>query len=271
MIRSPVKPKLLFVTQSLGTRWEVYSQALIRASGLADRVIVLDGRSQWHPLNFVDQALAYESDYIVHVDEDCFLLDPTQLSALISDMMDDPDVVAAGVPDGGTPYRSRNPLACNLYFTVFKTAALREAIVHCLDWRSLRFQAEYADHLTQVRKPIALPPQESLEYEPYYPLFWLILAQAKKIIYLCSSMDTACMASQVFFGSETQPMALHGWHLRKWFSPEIDPFLGISPAEKYRRIARRLNGYFLRRPRLLWYGTLSAMCLLRMRMAERVV
>ncbi len=88
----------------------------------------------WHPLDFLEPALAEDSDYVVHIDEDAFLLDPEQLSRLVAEMSRDPELAAAGVPDGGTPYRHHNPYACNLFFAVFKTAVLRETIARRSDW-----------------------------------------------------------------------------------------------------------------------------------------
>lgn len=261
-----LRPRILFVTSSFRTRWEVYSQALIRASGLAHRVLLLDGRSNWHPLNFVRPALALDSDYVVHIDEDAFLLDPLQLSGLVEEMERDPEIAAAGVPDGGTPYRCHNPYACNLFFTAFKTALLRKSIEQCPNWRSLRFDAECIKHLRSppaVSGPVALD-----DFEPYYPIFWLMLERGLQIRYLPSSLVPNCMASQVFVEDETQPMVLHGWHLRKWFSRDVDPDMGISPAEKYRKMGKMLNGRFGRHPVLLWHGARSAWGLLRGRLTR---
>ena len=252
--------RILFVTSSFHTRWEVYSQAFVRASGLAHRVLILDGRSDWHPLNFVEPALAAGSDYIVHIDEDAFLLDPVQLTRLIAEMDADPELVAAGVPDGGTPYRSHNPYACNLFFAVFKAPVLREAVARRPDWRSLRFDPAWTRHL---RKPPPIPAAAALDdFEPYYPLFWLMLAQGFQIRYLPSSLHPESLGSEVFLEDPLQPMVLHAWHLRKWFSRDVDPDMGISPAEKYRRIAVRLSAMFIRRPRVLFHFGCAAVHLL---------
>ena len=251
MIRPPAASRILFVTSSFHTRWEIYSQAFVRVSGLAHRVLLLDGRSHWHPLNFVEPALAVDSDYVVHIDEDAFLLDPAPLSALIAEMEADPEMAAAGVPDGGTPYRGHNPYACNLFFAVFKTSVLREAVARRPDWKFLRFDPALTRHL---RKP---PPTSGAvaldDFEPYYPLFWLFLAQGLQIRYLPSSLHPELLGSDVFRGEPLRPMVFHAWHLRKWFSREIDPEMGVSPAEKYRRIRRMLNARVARNPLLLWH------------------
>lgn len=251
MNRSPASMRILFVTSSFHTRWEAYSQAFVRASGLAHRVLLLDGRANWHPLNFVEPALAVDSDYIVHIDEDAFLLDPAPLSALLAEMEADPAIAAAGVPDGGTPFRRHNPYACNLFFAVFKTSALREALARRPDWRSLRFDPALTRHL---RKPPPISDAAALDdFEPYYPLFWLLLEQGLQIRYLPSSLHPDLLGSEVLGGEDSRPMVFHAWHLRKWFSCEIDPEMGISPAEKYRRIGRMLNGRVARNPILLWH------------------
>lgn len=257
------RPRILFATASFRTRWEVCSQALIQASGLADRVVLLDGRRNWHPLNFVEAALAFESDYIVHVDEDAFLLDPRQLAKLIAEMEADPEVAAAAVPDGGTPYRCHNPYAGNLYFAVFKTSALRAAIASRPEWRSLRFDSASVRHL---RKPPPLSGAFALDdFEPYYPLFWLLLGRGLQVRYLPSSLDPDLRASAVCLEGSAEPMVLHAWHLRKWFSRDVDPDMGISPAEKYRRIGRMLARRMAQDPVLLWHLAGSALRRLRAR------
>jgi hypothetical protein len=52
-------------------------------------------------------------------------------------------------------------------------------------------------------------------------------------------------------------MAIHAWHLRNWFSPTVDPILGIAPAEKYRRIGRRLQMLRRQNPRLWGYCSMA--------------
>ncbi len=261
-------PRILFATESFRTRWEAYSQALIRVSGPAHRLLLLDGRSNWDPLSFVEFALAVDSDFIVHIDEDAFLLDPAQLSALVADLAADSSVAAAVVPDGGTPYRSHNPYAGNLFFAVFKTSALREAVARRPDWRSLRFDPALTRHL---RTPPPLAGAIALDdFEPYYPLFWLLLGQGLQIRYLPSSLDPDLRASAVSLEGAAGPMVLHAWHLRKWFSTEVDPNMGISPAEKYKRIGRMLNRRMARNPVLLWHLAGAGWRLLRGRCGGRV-
>lgn len=256
----PPSVRILFVTSSFRTRWEAYSQAFIRASGMAHRILLLDGRSNWHPLNFLEPALAVDSDFIVHIDEDAFLLDPGQLNRLLADMQADPEIAAAGVPDGGTPYRRHNPYACNLFFSVFRTSLLRKLVARKPDWRSLRFDPAFTLHLRRL--PPVSGTVELDDFEPYYPLFWLILEGDCQIRYLASSLEPDCLASRVTVGDAQQPMVLHGWHLRKWFSRDVDPDMGISPAEKYRRIASRLHARFIHHPRYLFHFGCAAFRLL---------
>lgn len=266
MTRPSSQIRLLFVTSSFRTRWEAYSQALIRASGLAHRILVVDGRSRWHPLNFVEASLEFESDYIVHVDEDAFLLDPGQLSALIAELQADPKAAVAGVPDGSTPYRSHNPYACNLFFAVFKTAALRESIRRRPDWRSLRFDPAFIRHLS--RPPATTGACALDDFEPYYPIFWLLLDQGWHIRYLPSSFRGDSLGSEVALPGARRPMVWHAWHLRKWFSREPDPEIGMSPAEKYKQIGSHLNRLVVSRPLLAIHFARALFRLVRARRAR---
>ena len=264
-------PKIIFVTYSLKTRWQVYSQALVRASGLADKIIVLDGRSGWHPLNFVDKALAVESDFIVHIDEDCFLLHPDDLLRLINKMAKDQNIAVAGVPDGGSPYRFHNPLACNLYFTIFKTEILRRLVEKNPAWKALRFDNIVDENNRVFGYDHDQPNVCYDDFEPSYPVFWLILKERYKFIYLNSSMHPKFMASRVYLDSEEKPVVIHAWHLRKWFSKEMDSEIGMSPVEKYKRIAAYLNRYIIVRPVVICRWVESAVRLIVSRSVQQNV
>src|SRR5688500_6970617 len=100
-----VTKKLLFVTTSLGTKWESYSQSLIELGYPESTRLVVDGTRNWFPLMFLEPALAHDSDYTIHIDEDCFLFDTGQLKQLIRYLENHDEIVMAGIPDGGNYYR----------------------------------------------------------------------------------------------------------------------------------------------------------------------
>ncbi len=248
--KTACKPRLLFVTSTFHTRWEIYSQGLVRGSGLADYILRLDGRKDWHPLNFVSEALKHDSEYIIHIDEDCFLIDPGQLRSMIQLLEQDDELAAAIVPGGGTPYRNHNPHAGNLFFAVFKTSRLRESIARNPDWRSLRFSEDLIQHL-KTRPEIGHGTTLD-DFEPYYPVFWVLLRERNQFMMLSSCFHQETRGSEIRMGDAYVPMVLHAWHLRQWFSERVDPEIGFAPAEKYRRIAWVLRRHFLVRPWLWW-------------------
>lgn len=246
------RPRVLFVTSSMRTRWEIYSQAFLRRFREPRELLLLDGRSGWHPLNFVEPALRRDSDFIVLIDEDCFLVCPDLLDALLTQMQQEESCVAAGVPDGGTPYRSHNPYACNQYFCVFKTKALREFMAGYPAWRELRFDKNDVAGLSPETFPIEWARTSLDDFEPYYPLFWLLRKKGAGIRLLPSDMDPESKASRVRLDCSGKDMALHVWHLRQWFSRETDSEMGISPIRKFALVSRQLHRRIAADPGLLW-------------------
>jgi hypothetical protein len=236
--------RLLFVTTSLGTKWESYSQALIELGFPKGKRLVLDGTRNWFPLMFLESALAHDSDYTIHIDEDCFLFDPTQLDHLISRMDEQDNVVMAGVPDGGNYYREHNPYACNLFFLVFKTKAIRELLKSNPDWMNFKFRETFKSGSDLDLSALNESRIRYDDYEPYYGLFWAILENGNRIIYLKSVVDSALLSTDVRFGSESVPMARHMWYLRSWDMAELGPHDKIPHRVRYQRLEQQILSLF---------------------------
>lgn len=234
--------KILFVTTSLGTKWESYSQALVALGYPSQKRLVIDGTREWHPLMFLEPALREDSDYIVHIDEDCFLFDPTQLNTVISSLEADDDAVLAGLPDGGHYYRNHNPCACNLFFVVMKTRSVREMLASDPEWRRRKFSEEYIRHAD----PSSLEGGGVRfdDYEPYYPFFWMILARGKKIKYLNSRLDPKVYSTDLYFRDRGTTMARHMWYLRTWHSAELGPYDKVPNLQRYAALEKELLARF---------------------------
>jgi hypothetical protein len=238
------KPTLLFVTTSLGTKWESYSQALIARGYPESKRIVIDGTTNWSPLMFLQTALEEESDYTVHVDEDCFLYDPAQLGALIEKMEARQDIVLAGTPDGGHYYREHNPYACNLFFMVFKTDRIRSLMLQNPQWESYRFSTDFKKGSELDLSFVNLHGVKYDDFEPYYGFFWMILKGSDKILYLRNGLNPEFLSTDLHFTNGKIPLARHMWYLRDWHREELGPHDKIPNRNRYLMVEKEILKLF---------------------------
>jgi hypothetical protein len=227
-------PRVVVVTVSLGTRWEGYSQALLgHAVPEWDRVVV-DGRRNWSPTGFLSRVADEDADYILHVDEDCFVEARGGLLQLIDLFEADHGLVAAGVPDGGHFYRAHNPAALNLFFVLFRARSLRKAWGERAQWPQLRFEERFAAEVRRQQPGLDFREARWDEGEPYYPLFWSLLSAGGRFLYLGQSLDRTRWSTHVLSPSGER-IAEHLWYLRQWFSPAVMPGHDCPNASRYSR------------------------------------
>lgn len=215
-------PKVIAVTTSMGTRWEAYSQALLKTVVPEWPRTIVDGRTEWSPTLFIKHIINSEADYIVHVDEDCFIKSRDALLELVNFLDENPCFVAAGIPDGGHYYRNHNPAALNLFFVIFRLDALRTSWNEKDNWKELKFREEYKENV--LGQCSILDPDRTHwdEAEPYYPLFWSLLSNGGRFLYLHHSLHPTRWSSQVRMPNG-EILAEHLWYLRQWFSHDIMP------------------------------------------------
>lgn len=223
--------RVLTVTTSMGTRWEAYSQALLGTLVPEWRRIVVDGRRNWTPTGFIRHVVDEDVDYVVHVDEDCFVSSRERLLHLIDTLDSDHSISAAGIPDGGSYYRSHNPAALNLYFVVFRASALRSAWRERDHWHRMRFERRYADEVLRQRDDLDSSRVSWDEGEPYYPLFWSLLRMGGRFLYLREHLHSKRWSS-VVHGADGA-IAEHLWYLRQWFSNDTMPGHDCSNRSRY--------------------------------------
>lgn len=238
---------LTFLTVSMGTRWEAYGQAVLDVELPRTRKIIVDGRFGWHPTLFLDHLADVETDYVVLIDEDCFVCSGHSLKSLISILDERRDLAAAGVPDGGTYYRNHNPAALNLFFVVFRTAALKAALQPARQGDTDVFRPEYALAVNDGLPDLDHDRINVGDGEPYYWVFWRLLQRGWKFLYLQDRVDNRDWASRVSVpGSDI--ICVHLWYLRLWFSDECMPGHDCANRERYQAIERKI------RQRYRWSG-----------------
>lgn len=214
--------KVLCVTTSMGTKWESYSQALLAHHVPEWERVIVDGRRNWTSTGFIDRILDTKADYVVHVDEDCFVQSRSGLLSLIDRFEQDKGLVAAGIPDGGHYYREQNPAAVNLFFVVFRMAALRRVWQQQDGWTAASFRPEFSAEVLRQFPSLDRSRISWNEAEPYYPLFWSLMSDGGRFLYLGEQLNRSRWSTRVL-APHGEIIAEHLWYLRNWFSPSIMP------------------------------------------------
>lgn len=178
--------------------------------------------------------LAIETDWVVNLDEDAFLLDPAALCHTIQ-FMDRIGYAACGMPDGGAvPIRYHNPVACNAFFNIFDMRRVRPV---WSDWDQAvqcPFREEFADSISAFARRSG----SQMDYfEPYYGLFFSLLARRESILYL-SAEEWTDGISTLLRSPTAAPLVLHAWYAREWRNVEStrQRIMALSrAAQSYRR------------------------------------
>jgi hypothetical protein len=223
----------------MGSKWESYSQALIAQQFPTWQRLLVDGRRDWTPTLFIEHALNRDAEYLVHVDEDCFMQSSQAMEEILQVMRQRPELVAAGIPDGGHYCRSLNPAALNLFFVVFRMDPLRAAWSRRHQWGDTGFVEEFAHDVMQQCPHLDRSLIDCAASEPYYPLFWSLLAHGGRFLYLPHGLNRSRW-STIVQSPSGRPAAEHLWYLREWFSSRTLPGHDCPNVERYRSFEREL-------------------------------
>jgi len=224
--------KITFLTVSLGTKWESYSQSLIKIYFPECSRIIVDGSQSWNPIYFTDYGDKVSSDYLILIDEDCFILSRNQLIFLIKLLDKDKNCALIATPDGGTYHRDYNPIACNTFFAIIKRRALLK-ITNNIGWKSYKYSdvSNMAD-----KKHVDFLDKSRVNYdkcEPYYPFFWALLKNNFTIKYLIPTLNRDLLASEIRIGKSNDQLLIHMWWLRSWHCRQLDPYLKVANYDRY--------------------------------------
>lgn len=182
--------------------------------------IVVSGENGLYSLSFLLRMINDEKyadiDYMVYIDEDCIITNPTALSELIQYAIEN-RIDCVGMPDGGVvSIRSHNPISINQFFCIVNLRKIREnydhdqilSTVHFSDLEKytpthlMRFDYKYDD------------------FEPYYKLFLWMRSHAFNFLYLdayCLDIDNITTVLKNHKGVD---FAYHTWYGRYWESDQ---------------------------------------------------
>ncbi|MEW6161263.1 MAG: hypothetical protein AB1813_27865 [Verrucomicrobiota bacterium] len=171
----------------------------------------------WQPHYTVDLVKNFESDWIIHLDEDAFLLNSTAILRLMEAMVQG-GFVCCGMPDGGViDLRFHNPVACNPFFLILHRAALLQQLAVDPDIESQRWQEQYRVHTPDFVRSRG-KRFEYNEAEPYYCLFFWLCRHGFKTLYLDAEPwpDEAEGITTLLKDHEGNPFLLHTWYSREF-------------------------------------------------------
>ena len=184
--------------------------------------------------------------WLVHLDEDAFLFDLKRLYDLI-DYMEDNNFDVAGIPDGGViEMRGNNPLSINPFFSIFRYDKIRK-ILH--QPPSLSFECDdlIEDNLSSHLFKKGLSYNSHGTSESYYPLFFKLLREGCKFLYLDGLLCKEDNLSTYILDMEKEPFLVHTWFARRYNSeikglsyPKFDTTLACS--EEFN--SQRINAIF---------------------------
>ncbi|MBL8799297.1 MAG: glycosyltransferase [Planctomycetia bacterium] len=209
------RPRVVFATRSLHEELYRLSDEFLDFDGTDAGELELAGRLRLTGLDAPDYFRALtrlETDWVVNLDEDAFLLDPSALLGLIRHMAAN-GYAACGMPDGGVvPIRRHNPAACNAYFNVLDLRRVRPV---CDDWATVLAAGPRPAHRTVTAPFAARGPASFDHFEDYYGFFFTLLDAGERILYL-DAEEWSDGVSTALRGLDGRPFLLHTWYGRDW-------------------------------------------------------
>jgi hypothetical protein len=212
---------ITFITTTRYSKWLKHCHTLVKMHFPDSQHVLINGLAGWPEAWFfwISQLTELTSDYFVLIDEDCFIVNKDEVEKVI-EKMKETNSVLAGVPDAGFALRNFNSIAVNPFFLVVDRKQLLKALQYNPSWRYFNFKEKY---MIGIKDPILGDPN----YEIFYCLFWAVLENKGKILYLHPKDDYRFAddknqnpATTVHLTPESSEMVIHMWYSRVWELPE---------------------------------------------------
>lgn len=211
--------------------------------------LLIDGRNGWFTVwySWLNYAKDIESDWYIHIDEDCFITSNEEVENLIQYMTDN-NLDISGPPDGHFEYRSGNHMAFNAFFMIMNRKVIdtwhnrkyipqfkKEWIEDYPYEKKNHSHYEYNMEFGSSGKPLGMIWKP--ETEPYYDFMWVLKDNGVKFYYI-----------EPLFGEEFQTTNLlndtiiHMWHQReRYFDGLVSPLHKMSNKSRFDEIIKKLN------------------------------
>jgi hypothetical protein len=241
--------KITFFTTSTGSDIQQTQSGCIKKLFPESKHILIDGRTGWFTVwyEWLNKAKNIDSDWYVHIDEDCFITSREEIDNLIQYMVDN-NYDIAGPPDGHHEYRSGNHMAFNSFFMIMNRKSIdswhdrtsspqfkKEWIEEYPYKKTNHSHYEYNMEFGSSGKPLGMIWKP--ETEPYYDFMWVLKESGIKFYYL-----------EPTFGEEFQTTNLlnntiiHMWHQReRWSNNIVSPLHKMPNKLRFDGIIKKIN------------------------------
>ena len=193
--------KIAIVSNS--ANMELYNMSKIFYQNLGYEIVRVSGENGLYTFPFLDLVIRdpnrYNFDWMIYIDEDCFITDPKLMIDTLNYMIEN-EYDCCGMPDGGViSHRFHNPVSINLFFIIINLKKIREnynyEIVNntvydeslfkyaplSLIKHNIEYKQKYDILIEKGYSPFGVIYDN---FEPYYRLFFWMLNNNMKILYL---------------------------------------------------------------------------------------
>ena len=206
-----------------------------------NQIIMVNGMKGLYGYNVFNMLLSdlqiqRKYDYLVYIDEDCFISDIEEMYETIKKFIND-GYWFAGMPDGGViSHRFHNPISINTFFTIFNIKEIKNVYkLNCAkdcmyDESLLQFtpfdliKSECPDPNEERVKIVInegyIPYDVNYDnFEPYYRIFFYLLKNGAKPLYLngddAPEMDGDGACTKLY-GVNNKIFCYHTWFARNY-------------------------------------------------------
>lgn len=240
--------KILFVTVSLNTKYLKSCKEKVKHYFPESTHVIINGLSNWpYPaFEWTNLIKEYDCDYLILIDEDCFLTS-NLLSETLDYMMNN-NISLCGPSEGFSKYRSANHHAMNTFFMIINK---KDYLSLDINLSGIQFGMNENGWINSLypnynNESIDFDHDKSIggsnlvyEQEPYYFLFWLMIQKGLKFHYLYQHFDEELKSTNLRLFKDSSDICLHMWYLRQ-YEQDMDVW-GISNRERYLLLDKYLN------------------------------
>ena len=253
------KLKIAIVSNMLNVNLYIESSSFYSNLFPKFEIINVYGKNKLFGLKFFHHIIQtlFDYDWIIVVDEDCFITNQKALIDLLQHQIDN-NIDCSGMPDGGViSHRDYNPVAINPYFTILNLKKIR-SIYNKKAIDNTRYTPELKKHApTHLFKKkfdaSSYPTMQKLpkrkafgvkykDNEPYYKLFFWMLKNGLKFLYLDAyNYDNGDEFTTILKNHEGVDFAYHTWYAREYngkHKSRIDNIIKIAHEESRRNISQ---------------------------------
>lgn len=233
---SPSEPTFNFYTTSFGTDVQKVSAECIKKFYPQSKHCFINGKESLYPYtwyNWLEIAKIEEPDYAIHIDEDCFVVDPNVVKNLITKMcIEGIDIM--GCRDGGNIMRRQNPYAINPFFMIVSKKAYLSFDFEEYQRSGSRLFSDDLIYGGETIESMNLKYDFSIDYEHnfegYYHFFWQARENNLKFQFLEYEEEPYLNCSFL------QNYIIHAWYLRARNSYQVFDRMNFSNKERYDKI-----------------------------------